>query len=90
LSGPAPLDLPTLLGSLGVGLLLGAFFLHLFGHLRTDRLPYLTANLVGGALAAWSSWAIGFLPFVILEGTWAVVAAAGIVRRLTRIDGPTR
>lgn len=84
MSGPIPLDLPTILGSLGVGLLLGAFFLNLFGSLRTDRLPYLTANLVGAALACWSSWAIGFLPFVVLEGTWAVVAAVGIVRRLGR------
>lgn len=79
MSGPT---LPTVVGSLGVGLLLGAFFLNLFGYLRTDRLPYLVANFVGGALAAWSSWAIDFMPFVVLEGTWAAVAAVGIVRRL--------
>ena len=34
------------------------------------------------ALAGYASYLIGFVPFVILEGTWAVVAAVALGRRL--------
>ena len=70
----------TLVGSLGVSLLLAAFLLSLTGWLRAEDVPYLALNLVGAALACLSSYMIEFLPFVLLEGAWAVVAAAGLVR----------
>jgi hypothetical protein len=35
---------------------------------------------LGGALACASAWMIGFLPFVILEGTWAVFALVALLR----------
>ncbi len=72
----------TLIGSLGVALLLVAFFLSLFKILRNDGNAYLLLNLVGAALACWSSYLIHFLPFVVLEGMWAIVAAVGFVRVL--------
>jgi hypothetical protein len=75
------MNLATLIGSIGVSLLLLAFFLNLFGHLRAAGYPYLLMNLAGGGLACLSSWMIGFVPFVVLEGTWAAVAAVGLVRR---------
>jgi hypothetical protein len=68
------------LGTVGVALLLGAFFLNLVGRLsRTSRL-YALLNTVGGGLACWASWLIGFLPFVLLEGTWAVFALLALLR----------
>ena len=68
------------LGTIGVALLLLAFFLNLAGRLgRTSRL-YAGMNAVGGALACWASWLIGFLPFVLLEGTWALFALAALLR----------
>lgn len=72
----------TLVGSIGVGLLLLAFFLNLFGLLRANGYPYIALNLAGGALACLSSWMIDFMPFVVLEGTWALVAAVALVRKL--------
>ena len=72
----------TILGFVGVGLLLVAFFLNLFRYLRPDGFPYLGLNLVGATLACWSSWLIDFMPFVLLEGTWAIVAAVALGRRL--------
>lgn len=71
----------TFIGLVGVGLLLVAFFLNLFKFLRSESYPYMVLNLVGGALACYSSYLINFLPFVLLEGTWACVAAAGIIRK---------
>jgi hypothetical protein len=37
-------------------------------------------NLVGAGLACYSSWLIGFMPFVVLEGVWAIAALAGLAR----------
>ena len=71
----------TLLGSIGVALLLAAFLLNLAKVLRADEWSYLGLNFVGAGLACYSSYLIQFMPFVVLEGTWATVALAGIVRR---------
>ena len=69
-----------LIGFIGVTLLLVAFFLNLFGRLRAESYPYVVLNLVGASLSCLSSVLIDFVPFVILEGTWAAVAAIGLVR----------
>ncbi|HET6619184.1 MAG TPA: hypothetical protein VFG64_04545 [Dongiaceae bacterium] len=76
------LSFPELTGFLGVTLLLIAFFLNLLRALRADSFPYLGLNLVGAALACASSYLIAFPPFVLLEGTWAAVAAVAIARKL--------
>jgi hypothetical protein len=82
------MDIATLIGSLGVSLLLLAFFLNLFRFLRAEGYPYLVMNVAGGGLACYSSWLIGFMPFVVLEGTWALVAVVGLAKRLTLRSGP--
>jgi hypothetical protein len=81
------MDIATLIGSAGVSLLLLAFFLNLFRFLRAEGYAYLVMNVAGGGLACYSSWLIGFMPFVVLEGTWAVVAVAGLARRVTQWNG---
>ena len=80
----AGLPFPPLVGTLGVGLLLAAFFLNLSGRLARDGHPYLLLNLAGGALAAWASWLLDYLPVVVLEGTWALGAAAALAHRARR------
>jgi hypothetical protein len=39
-------------------------------------------NIAGAGLACWSSWIIAFMPFVVLEAVWCLVAAAALVKRL--------
>ena len=73
---------PEFIGFVGVALLLIAFFLNLFRLLSAESLPYLVLNLIGATLACTSSYLINFLPFVLLEGTWAIVAAGALVRRI--------
>jgi hypothetical protein len=75
----------TLIGSAGVTLLLVAFFLNLVKALRADGWLYLAMNLVGASLACYSSYLIRFTPFVVLEGTWAAVAAIGIARKVRAV-----
>lgn len=72
----------TWLGFAGVALLLVAFLLNLARVLRSDGYLYMTLNLLGAALACYSSYLIRFVPFIILEGVWAAVALAAIARTL--------
>jgi len=69
------------IGTLGVTLLLAAFALNLSGRLPARARAYHVLNATGAGLACASAWMIGFLPFVVLEGTWAVVAALALLRR---------
>ncbi len=75
------MDMPTLIGSLGVALLLLAFFLTLFQYIAQDGFAYIAMNIMGAGLACWSSWMIAFMPFVVLEAVWCLVAVAALVKR---------
>jgi hypothetical protein len=74
----------TYIGSLGVALLLLAFLLNLARILRSDSCVYSTLNSIGAALACYSSYLINFLPFVILEGVWSIVAVVALMRKALR------
>ena len=73
-----------IIGSVGVGLLLLAFFLNLFKLLTTESKLYIVMNIFGGSLAAYASFLIDYLPFVILEGVWAIFAAYKLLIVLTQ------
>jgi hypothetical protein len=68
-------------GSTGVAILLVAFFFNLSGRLSRSSRAYAALNTVGAGLACWASWLIGFVPFVVLEGTWALFALYALLRR---------
>lgn len=69
-----------LIGAVGVALLLVGFFLNLFGYLDRAARSYHLLNALGAGLATYASWLIGFLPFVVLEATWSVVALVALVQ----------
>ena len=70
------------LGTVGVSMILVGFSLNLFGLMQRRSYKYVVLNLVGGALACTASILIEFFPFIILEGTWTVVAVVGLVNLL--------
>jgi hypothetical protein len=70
----------NIIGTIGVALLLAAFVLNLLNVLRADGFAYSVLNLIGAALACYSSWLIDFMPFVVLEGVWAAAAAYALGR----------
>lgn len=76
------MDAATWIGSLGVALLLLAFFLSLFKHIAQDGFAYIGMNIAGAGLACWSSWMIAFVPFVVLEAVWCLVATAALAKRI--------
>jgi hypothetical protein len=67
------------IGSVGVGLLLVAFALQRLG--RIEERWYAATNAVGAGAAAVASLMIGFIPFVVLELIWCLVALASLVWR---------
>ncbi|MEQ1503415.1 MAG: hypothetical protein ABMB14_14350 [Myxococcota bacterium] len=77
------------IGSLGVALLLLAFALTSFGTLSSRSAPYHALNVIGASLSCSASALIGFVPFVVLEGTWALVALVALIRALRAVIRPT-
>jgi len=67
-------------GFIGVTLLLLAFFLNLMDKIRTNSLTYLLLNFLGAGIACLASVLLNYMPFVILEGCWALVSAVGLVK----------
>lgn len=75
-------------GAAGVSLLLFAFSLNVYGILDRRSLMYSAMNAVGAGLAAYASWLISYLPFLVLEGTWCLVSLVAIVTFIRRPSGP--
>lgn len=71
-----------IIATIGVSILLIGFFLQILKVISSQSLIYSVLNLVGSALAGYSSWLIGFMPFVILETVWALVSLYGVVTSL--------
>ena len=69
-----------IVGSIGVALLLIAFFLNSFGMLASDSRSYQAMNAVGAAISCYASYLIGFAPFVVLEAIWCAAAIAAMLR----------
>ena len=63
--------------------MLAAFLLNVMRLMKADGYAYAALNFVGGGLACYSSWLIAFMPFVVLEGVWTLVAAFALGRQLT-------
>ncbi len=76
----------ALVGSIGVALLLGAFFANLVGWLAPTSRSYQGLNALGAALAAYASYQIDFTPFVVLESTWCLVALVHLLLPRARVE----
>ncbi|MCA6365282.1 MAG: hypothetical protein IM638_19775 [Bacteroidetes bacterium] len=74
------MSITDLISAAGVTLILAAFFLSTFKYISTSSRIYFVLNFLGGSLACWGSMRIPSLPFTILEGVWALVAAVGFAK----------
>ncbi len=68
-----------IIGTVGVGLILLAYFCNTFGWINGKSKLFFLLNIVGAGLACYASLLINFWPFVILEGTWFIVSVIGLV-----------
>lgn len=69
-----------IIGTIGVGLTLVAFFLQIFNRLSKDSKYFFLLNIAGAGLACYASWMINYWPFIILEGTWFLVSVIGFIK----------
>ena len=67
---------------LGALLILAAFVSSQWRLIDPSSLRYLVPNLVGSAALAVDAYVGSQWGFVLLEGVWALVSAAGVVGRL--------
>ena len=71
-----------IIGSIGVALVLIAYFLNTERLIPVNGKLFYVVNIFGAVLACYASWLIGYWPFVILEGTWTLVSIYGLMNAM--------
>lgn len=69
-----------IVGTIGVGLILLAFFCNTFQLIPKEGKLFFIMNIAGAALACYASWLINYSPFIILEGIWTLVSIFGFIK----------
>ncbi|HTA63425.1 MAG TPA: hypothetical protein VK835_13255 [Bacteroidia bacterium] len=72
---------PDIINSVGVSLVLLAFFLLTLKKVDAQNSYYNLLNFVGAGLACYGSYLIKAMPFALLEGIWSLVAFYGFVKK---------
>jgi hypothetical protein len=70
-----------IIGTIGVSLILMAYFLNVFSFIRNNGRLFFMMNIVGAGMACYASVLIQYMPFVILEGTWALVSVIAFIKK---------
>jgi len=71
------------IGTIGVGLILIAYFCSTFNFISPQSRVFFLLNTVGAATACLASYFITYWPFVALEGTWTIVSFVGLIKTKT-------
>ncbi|HET9747333.1 MAG TPA: hypothetical protein VFP97_16575 [Chitinophagaceae bacterium] len=67
------------IGTIGVGLLLVAYFLNTMKWIPENGKFFFIINTIGGGLSCYAAVLINFLPFVVLEAIWTFVSVYGLL-----------
>jgi hypothetical protein len=73
-----------IVGTIGVGIILIAYFMNIFSFIKKDGVLFYVMNIIGASLACYASILINYLPFIILEATWTMVSVLGLVKVLRK------
>ena len=68
------------IGFIGVFLILLAYILNVFEKLIQNSLTFILLNLIGASLACLASILMRYIPFIILEGVWALVSLIALIK----------
>ena len=72
------------IGTIGVTLLLLAYFLSITKKITQSSLIYILLNCSGAAMACFASVLLHYMPFIILEGTWTLVSLVILAKYLIK------
>lgn len=68
------------IGFVGVFQILLAYMLNIFGKLEKKDLTFILLNLIGASLACLASILMKYMPFILLEGVWALVSLIALLK----------
>ena len=68
------------IGFIGVFQILLAYVLNIIGKLEKKGLIFILLNLIGASMACLASILMNYLPFIILEGVWAIVSLYSLLK----------
>ncbi len=69
-----------IIGAIGVSIVLIAYFFNNFSIIENNGQLYYVLNIIGASIACYTSICIHYIPFVILEGTWALVSCISFLK----------
>ena len=72
------------IGFIGVFLILLAYILNISGKVERNDLRFILFNLIGAGLACYASVLMDYMPFVLLEGVWALVSIIALLKYIKR------
>ena len=68
------------IGTIGVGLILIAYFCSTFNWMSAHSKIFFLLNAVGASMTCYASYLISYWPFFVLEGTWSIVSFIGFFK----------
>ena len=74
-------------GLIGAVMVLSAYFMMQAGFLENTAYLFLILNLAGGAMLFLASWVTGQWGLIFLEGTWTIVSAYALIKRICQKRG---
>ena len=73
-------DINSIIGVVGLTLILSAFTLNLLHKLTPKSMVYNLLNVFGSACLAYYSWFLGSMPFFILQIVWGVLSLGKLLQ----------
>jgi hypothetical protein len=68
------------IGFIGVFQILLAYILNVLGKIKSKDLTFILLNLIGASMACMASILMKYVPFIILEGVWALVSILSLIK----------
>jgi hypothetical protein len=76
------MNLTDIIGSIGVSILLLAFFLNIMNIIHKQSFLYIVLNVLGAGLACAASVLLDYIPFIVLEAAWTLVSGIALIKKL--------
>jgi hypothetical protein len=75
------IDFVTIVGIIGTGTILLAFFMNQIGRWSREDFVFDTANALGSGILVVYAWFIGSVPFLVLNATWFLVSIKDVLEK---------